>query len=192
MELENKVPVDMNKRKTIARLLKIPPMLFGLATLEDMVLDSHSQVPQTAVTRQTRLVRVAADTTQYQNNVRTIWQLHDTGNAQGALGQLEADIRDLESFEQQTEGDLRYRIQEILFGYHLLTTHIVRDQRHFSLSYYYANEAVRVARSMNDSDLVATALFTRGWTRLEWGLYGTMEQDVFPRRTAKKPCTRNY
>lgn len=175
MELENKVPVDMNKRKTIARLLKIPPMLFGLATLEDLVLEPHSQVQH----GQTRLARVAADTTRYQNNVRTIWQLHDTGNAQGALGQLEVDIQDLESFEQQTDGDLRYRIQEILFGYHLLTTHIVRDQRHFSRSYYYANEAVRVAKSMSDSDLIATALFTRGWTRLEWGLYGTMQQSVF-------------
>ena len=147
MELENKVPVDINKRKTIAQLLGIPPILFGLAALEDMVLEPHSKVQQTATTRQSKLVRVAADTTWYQNNVRTTWQLHDTGNAHGALGQLEADIRDLERFEQQTGGDLRYHVQEILFGYHLLTAHIVRDQRQFSLSYYYANEAVRVARA---------------------------------------------
>ena len=32
---------------------------------------------------------------------------------------------------------------------------------------------------MNDSDMLATALFTRGWTRLEWGLFGTMKQGVF-------------
>lgn len=179
MELENKVPVDINKRKTIARLLNIPPMLFGLATLEDIILEPHSQGLPIAGTGQTRLTRVAADTTRYQNTVRTIWQLHDTGNAKGSLDQLETDIRDLESFEQQTEGDLRYHIQEILFGYYLLTTHIVRDQRRFGLSYYYANEAVRTAKNMNDSDLIATALFTRGWTRLEWGLYGTMQQNVF-------------
>lgn len=179
MELENKVPVDINKRKTIARLLCIPPILFGLAALEDMVLEPHSEGQQEAVTRQSKLVRVATDTTWYQNNVRTTWQLHDTGNAHGALGQLEADIRDLECFEQQTTGDFRYHIQEILFGYYLLTAHIVRDQRRFSLSYYYANEAVRVAKSMHDSDLIATALFTRGWTYLEWGLYGILEQHMF-------------
>lgn len=179
MELNNKVPVDINKRKTIARLLNIPPMLFGLATLEDIILEPHSQAQQRAGTGQTKLARVAMDTTRYQNSVRTIWQLHDTGNAQGSLGQLEADIRDLESFERQAGGDLRYHIQELLFGYYLLAAHIVRDQRQFSRSYYYANEAVRVARSMRDSDLIATALFTRGWTRLEWGLYGTMRQLVF-------------
>ncbi len=179
MELDNKVPVDINKRKTIARLLGIPPMLFGLAVLEDLALEPHAPALQTTTKGYTGLTRVAADTTRYQSNVRTIWQLHDTGNAQGALGQLENDIRDLESFEQQTRGDLRSHIQEILVGYHLLTTHIVRDQRQFSRSYYYANEAVRVAKSMKDSDLVATTLFTRGWTRLEWGLYGMMEQHVF-------------
>jgi hypothetical protein len=46
MELNNKVPVDMNKRRTIARLLGILPMLFGLATLEDIVLTSHTATHQ--------------------------------------------------------------------------------------------------------------------------------------------------
>src|SRR5258707_4451180 len=147
MELDNKVPVDINKRKTIARLLGIPPMLFGLAALEDITLEPHSPVP--AAVGHTKLARVAADTTRYQSNVRVIWQLHDTGNAQGALSQLEADIRDLAGFEQQTEGDLRYHIQEMLVGYYLLATHIVRDQRQFGRSYFYSNEAVRVAKSMN-------------------------------------------
>jgi hypothetical protein len=36
MELNNKVPVDINKRKTLARLLSIPPMLFALAAVEDV------------------------------------------------------------------------------------------------------------------------------------------------------------
>ncbi|QBD80464.1 hypothetical protein EPA93_32625 [Ktedonosporobacter rubrisoli] len=177
MELENKVPVDISKRKTIARLLRIPPMLFGLAVLEDMTLEPHSQ-PQRAA-GQTKLVRISVDTTKYQNNVRNLWQLHDTGNAQGALDQLKKDIQDLVGLEQQTKGDLRYHVQEILFGYFLLATHVVRDQRQFRLSGRYANEAVRVAKGMQDSDLIATALFTRGWTLLEWGLYGVMEQGVF-------------
>ncbi len=32
---------------------------------------------------------------------------------------------------------------------------------------------------MNDNDLLASALFSRGWTRMEWGLYGTIEQGMF-------------
>ena len=179
METQNKVPVDITRRKTIARLLQIPPVLFGLALLEEMRLEPHPPLSQRILGGQSKLQRVAIDTTEYQSNVRTIWQMHDTGNAQGKLAQLYTDIHDLESYEQQSQGDLRSHVQEILFGDQLLATHIVRDQRQFAQAYQHANEAVRVARSMSDSDLLATALFTRGWTRLEWGLFGTMQQGVF-------------
>ncbi len=178
METQNKVPVDITKRKIIARLLKIPPMLLSLAVLEDLFQEPRVQTPHT-MARQSRLQRATIDTTTYHNNVRTIWQLHDTGNAQGKLGQLYADIRALETHEQQAQGALRSHIQEILLGDQLLATHIVRDQRQFKRAYAHANEAVRVAKSMQDSDLIATALFTRGWTCLEWGLFGTMQQGVF-------------
>ena len=178
MELENKVPVDINKRKTIARLLKIPPILFGLATLEEVTLEPRPHLLQTQA-QHVRIQKVSVDTTTYQNNVRTIWQLHDTGNAQQKLPLLTSDIQDLENFEQQTQGDLRYHVQETLLGYQMLSTHIVRDQRQFESAHAHANEAVRVAKNMNDSDLLATALFMRGWTYLEWGLFGVMKQGVF-------------
>ena len=37
MELENKVPTDITRRRAIARLLSIPFALFGLASLEDIL-----------------------------------------------------------------------------------------------------------------------------------------------------------
>lgn len=141
--------------------------------------EPYPQTVGTATLGQSKLQRVSIDTTAYQSNVRAIWQMHDTGNAQGKLGQLTADIRDLESHEQQAQGDLRYYIQETLLGDQLLATHIIRDKMQFDQAYYHANEAVRVAKNMDDGDLIATALFTRAWTRLEWGLFGTMKQSIF-------------
>jgi len=105
--------------------------------------------------------------------------MHETGSAQNELKQLYTDVRDLESLEQQTKGDLCNHIQELLLSDHILATHVVRDQRQFSQAYYHSNEAVRVAKSMDDNDLIVTALFTRGWTRLEWGMFGTIEQGIF-------------
>jgi tetratricopeptide (TPR) repeat protein len=179
MELVNKVPADIGRRKTIARLLTIPPMLFGLAVLEDMQLEPRPQIAHGAATGQSKLVRVGIDITTYQQHIRTIWQLHEASNAQGSLEQVEADIHDLESFEHQTLGDLRYQVQELLLSNYILATHIVRDQRQFRRAYTHANRAVRVARSMQETDLIATALFTRGWTRLEWALFGMLEHGVF-------------
>jgi tetratricopeptide (TPR) repeat protein len=180
MELENQVPVDMNRRKLLARLLNIPPMLFGLATLEDITLQPHPQKTDTNIaTGQTTLQKVKADTTKYHDNIRTFWRLHDTSQAQHALGQITDDLRGLESLASQAQGDLLYHIQELLFSYHLLATHVIRDQRRFRLSYHHANEAVRVAKAMKDSDLIATALYTRGCTYLEWGMFGTVAKGVF-------------
>ncbi len=46
---------------------------------------------------------------------------------------------------------------------------------------------------MHDSDLLATALFTRGWTRMEWGLYGTMKDSVFQVQQDKlEAAIRNF
>lgn len=179
MELDNKVPVDIGRRKAIARLLNIPAMLFGLAVLEDMALEPHPQASRMIATGQTKLVRVVVDTTRYRNNVHAIWHLHEASHAQRSLPQLSADIQDLASLEQQTQGDLRYHVQELLLSYLILATHIVRDQRQFDVAYALANTAVRVAKGMEDSDLLATALFTRGWTRLEWGMFGTIERNIF-------------
>src|ERR1700737_132848 len=43
MELDNQVPLDMNRRKLIARLLQIPPLLFGLGALEEVLFQPGAQ-----------------------------------------------------------------------------------------------------------------------------------------------------
>ncbi len=180
MELENRVPVDMNKRKTLATLLSIPPMLFGLAELEHIILQPHFEEAETVIAKgQTILQEVAVDTTKYQNNIRTLWTLHDTSQAQSALNQINTNTRDLNSLEQQARGDLLCHIQELLFSNHLLAAHVVRDQRKFALSHHHANEAVRVAKALQDSDLTATALYTRGCTYLEWGMFGLLNKGIY-------------
>jgi hypothetical protein len=180
MELENQVPMDMNRRKLIARLLNIPPMLFGLAVLENLTLQPHPQAAGAVIaTGQTTLQKIVADTTRYQKNIRTLSTLHYTSQVQSASDQINADIRDLESLESQTQGDLLQHILELLCSYQLLAAKVVRDQRKFSQSHHHTNQAVRAAKAMSDSDLIAAALYTRGCTYLEWGMFGTIEKGVF-------------
>jgi hypothetical protein len=180
METENQVPPDLNKRKLIVRLLNIPPVLFGLAVLENVTLKPHPEaVGSVIATGHTTLTKVIVDITKYQKNIRTLLTLHHTSHAQRELDQINADIRDLESLESQARGDLLYHIQELLFSYHLLAAKMVNDQRKFSLSHYYANQAVRVAKATKDTDLIATALYIRGCAYLWWGMFGTLTMRVF-------------
>jgi hypothetical protein len=179
MIYENEVPEAMSRRKIIADLLNIPPMLFGLAVLEEVRLQPHPQIAgANLVTRQTKLAKVIVDTTKYQNTIRTLLTLHHTSQAQDTLEQINTDIRDLESLESQARGDLLYHIRELLFSYQILAAKVQRDQRKFSLSHYHANQAVRVAKAMKDTDLIATSLYARGCTYLQWGRFGTLEKGV--------------
>lgn len=179
MELEGDIPTNINRRKLIARLLNIPPELFGVAILANVTLRPHPTIPGvTAGHGPTQLIKITADTTKYQENIRRFLALHYTSQVQNEFGHISADIRDLESLERQSGGDLQYYIRESLFSYYLLAAKAVRDQHNYALSHYYANLAVKVAKATQDTDLIATALYTRGRTYLEWGRYGKLERGV--------------
>lgn len=180
MELENKVPTDITRRRVIARLLNIPLALFGLASLEHVsvrTVTEHSLSP--TIIQQTPLHKVSTDVARYEKNIRVALHLHRTSNAQNILQDINADIRELEQLEDRAKGDLLYRVRELLVGNELLATKIVKDQKHYALAYTYANSAVQVARSLEDSELLATTKYTRGCTKLEWGLFGMMKLGGF-------------
>jgi tetratricopeptide (TPR) repeat protein len=181
MELENKVPIDITRRRIIASLLGVPPILFGLASLQDVPLQQpqETHTPSTVVAHSHVLHKTSVDISKQAKNIHVALQLHRTSNAQGLLQDINADIRDLESAESQTQGDLRYRVGELLVSNHLLATKIVKDQKQYAHAYMYANNAVRAAKNLGDDELIVAAKYTRGCTRLEWGLFGFMKRGKF-------------
>ena len=161
-------------------------MLLGLAVLENVTLKPHPEAAgSTIAIGHTTLTKVIVDTAKYESNIRTFLNLHYTSQAQSVFYEMNADIRDLESLESQTRGDLQYHIRELLLSYHLLAAKVVLDRREFNLSHHYANQAVRVAKATKDTDLIATALYTRGGTYLWWGMFGTLAKGVFQVRVDK-------
>lgn len=180
MELENKVPTDITRRRIIAHLLSIPPVLLGLASLEDVLIQQEQEQPSPpTIVHQSTLQKVPIEIATYEKNVRIALQLHRTGNAQTLLQEVNSAIKDLENFEGQTKGNLLYRVRELLISNRFLAAKIVKDQRQYALAYMYANNAVYVAKSMEDDELLAAAKYIRGCTKLEWGLFGVMKRGRF-------------
>jgi hypothetical protein len=180
MELENKVPTDITRRRIIAHLLSIPPVLLGLASLEDVLIQQEQEQPSPPTTvHQSTLQKVPIEIATYEKNVRIALQLHRTSNAQALLQEVNSAIKDLENFEGQTKGNLLYRVRELLISNRFLAAKIVKDQRQYALAYMYANNAVYVAKSMEDDELLAAAKYIRGCTKLEWGLFGVMKRGRF-------------
>ncbi len=180
MELENKVPTDITRRRVIARLLNIPPLLLGLASLEDIVIQPHqvhSMLP--TIVNEGTLKRVYLDISKYEKNIRMALALHQTSNAQNLLHDISSGIKELEQFESQTRGNLLYRIRELLISHDLLAAKIERDRRQYAFAYAYASHAVRLAKRMKDNDLIATTKYTRGCIKLQWGQFDVMKKGSF-------------
>jgi DNA-binding SARP family transcriptional activator len=125
------------------------------------------------------------DFTHYERNVRIALQIHRTSNAQSLLHDLNNDIDELEMLEDQMGDDMLSHLRTLLVANDLLATKIVKDQKQYTLAYAYANHAVRVAKSLANEALLATARFTRGCTKLEWGLFGVMKQGRFQQDNKK-------
>ncbi|BCL79606.1 hypothetical protein ccbrp13_20710 [Ktedonobacteria bacterium brp13] len=121
----------------------------------------------------------------YEKNIRIALQVHCTSNAQSLLHDLNNDIDELEMLEDQTGGDVLFHLRTLLVANGLLATKIVKDQKQYALAYAYANHAVRVAKNLANASTLAAARYTRGCTKLEWGLFGVMRQGRFQRDSKK-------
>jgi DNA-binding SARP family transcriptional activator len=114
----------------------------------------------------------------YKRNIRLGLDLHRTSTAQSLLQDVNADIQDLGQLECQARGHDLYCIKEMLIANNLLATKIIKDQRQYEYAYIYANTAVRVAKSLEDGNLIATTKYTRGCVKLEWAQFGTAKQGI--------------
>nr|BBH86368.1 hypothetical protein KTC_11190 [Thermosporothrix sp. COM3] len=179
MEKQNLIPLDMERRRIIARLLHIPPVLLGLATLEAVTIQSRKKKPMGT------LQKVTIDLAKHQKSIRDALHIHRTSSAKNLMQDVERDIWTLKDIEAQVRGDLLYQIQELLLSNFLLATRIMKDQRNYPAAYRSANEAVRVARQMQDNDLIATALYTRGCIKAEWARRVTVFNGMFQLDTGK-------
>ncbi len=129
---------------------------------------AHSYQPQQ---------KALGDILLYKRNLCLALHLHRTSTAQGLLQEVNDDIQTLEQLAHVAKGRDLYCVKEVLIGNHLLAAKIVKDQQHYEHAYRYANNAVRVAKSLEDGDLIATTKYTRGCVRLEWAQFGTVTQD---------------
>ena len=176
MEQKNKVPVSITRRRIIAKLLNIPPALLGLAVVEDVAM--RPQPEATATFRHT-LKSIQPDTTKYQSNIQFRWKLHATSNGGDLASEIDADILKLNSLANQAKGDFLAHVQELEFNNYILAEDIASDKRQYGRARYYANESIRVANAMNDPELLAVALFTRGYLHMRLGLHYKVEQGQF-------------
>ena len=170
MEQKNQIPTDIIRRRILANILGIPPLLLGLASLE-AVTPQNTQKRFPSV-----LIASSLDVERYSKEARMLWQLHYAQTAQDALTTLLDYIQELMPVQQKAKGNLRRNLSEILNSYYRLAATILRDRGHFAKAHIYANEGVSMAKAMGDdpygSQITSASLYTRGVVNFAWGVFG--------------------
>jgi hypothetical protein len=176
MEKQNSVPNDITRRRIIAHLLKIPPALFGLVELSHIAVSAQALGQASSLPGSKTVHRSAIDISHFQRSISVALQLHKANHAHELIEDIQADLRVISALEAEARGDLLYQVRELLIGNHLLASRIARDQRLYKQAYLYANNAVCIAKKMDDTDLLGSSRHARGLTLLAWGQSGHLHQ----------------
>jgi hypothetical protein len=171
MEQKNQIPADIVRRRILANILGIPPLLLGLASLEATTPRQITQTQAPSVLAYTSL-----DLEWCNKEARMLWQLHYAQTAQDALTDLLDHINSLVPLQQHAKGNLERRLSELLNSYYRLAATILRDRGNFERAYFFANESVSIATAMGTdpyaSQIASASLYTRGVVNFARGVFG--------------------
>lgn len=172
MEQQNKVPADISRRRVLATLLEIPPLLLGLASLETVTPQPPHLEPQAPHV----LTFASFDLDWYRKEARVFWQLHYAQAAHETLGDILTYLQTLSDLHQTARGAMHDHLSELMNSYYRLAATIQRDRGHFAQAYRCANEGVRLAKALENTpyaaQLVAASQYTRGVVNFAWGVFG--------------------
>ncbi len=174
MESKNKVPTDMLRRRALADLLHIPPVLLGLASLEQVVLSANEPAPSAPAAPPvlTRAAVGEADLFSYEQRLRLLWLVYQTSSAYTILAEVSIAVQEVEQLRQQVKGSLLARIQSLLYQHYRLAAEVYRDQGQYQQAYDAASHAITLAIELEQREWLAPALYARGHIYLVWGTLG--------------------
>jgi tetratricopeptide (TPR) repeat protein len=174
MEADNDVPSDIERRRTLARLLDIPPFLFGLAALEDVGKQSAGaeQTPPEKRPAPPAKQSMVVDLQEYKAFLAFGWAQFYNNTAHTLVSGIRTRIKTLETVAREVGGIQAEQAKTLLCPYHFLLIDIARDQCHFSTAFNHVNSLIELAHEMDREDVLVTALFRSGAANYEKGQYG--------------------
>jgi transcriptional regulator with XRE-family HTH domain len=165
MENNNDSLDSISRRRALAFILSIPPVLLGL--------DSQQYTPEIEPERLKKktvepwhLEKISMRRFQemlpfYWNGYYTSKQLDPLKEIAELTHDLRATLFEVRGTQQQHQG------LALLSSYYQLASTIARDQCNYPVAFFYANRAVRIARILNSDELLAASLLRRSFISFE-------------------------
>lgn len=152
MENRNAGLDAITRRRLLSDMLKIPPALLGLSSLD--VLFPSKEEPKVTNTQ--------PDIHVYSLALPSYWEKHLNSTAKGDIQTLLLRIGKLHDAILYASGEDSRTMVELLCRYHVLVAFIIDDYPSFSTALLHLNKAAILAQSLNDKELYAATLYRRG------------------------------
>jgi len=142
---------SLKRRELLVKLLGIPAVLMGL--------ESETQQP-----RKTVLLLNEDPMSFLENELVTHWEVYHIGGTLRAVRGLDRWMSEASNFARSTQGTgWQGRSHAVLAMSYQLQGNITRDMMQYPVAHHAYQQALRVARELDDPELLATALLREGF-----------------------------
>ncbi len=157
----NSFSTDPKRRWILAKMLDIPPLLLGIATLDDLL---GPQVDTLPVTKSKHL-----DIEEYRSKLSFYWQDHYKVPSSDFLKEITTRISVLCGTYLYVNALQQKQIIRLLFDYHQIAARTLSNIQRPSSAIAHLNKSYTLAQLMKDDELQALAIFRRGYIFFEKG-----------------------
>jgi transcriptional regulator with XRE-family HTH domain len=183
METKNKGLDSIERRRALAQILKIPPVLLGLSSLDDLTVflqkqDCHSD----RKVYEKKEGGIDNHTMQLYRDAFTLYNdTHSVGTAQGSIDEIEQWVERIHEALLSTLANMRQRteLQHLLWNFHALSAKIYGDDLFdWEHAFHHLNQSLTLAVEMNSSDLQAASLYRSAQIHFAQRNYSLAKSDL--------------
>jgi len=174
IESSPNMPELISRRQALSNLLKIPPVLLGLAVVipesdSDQLLDELAGV-----------VRIidAQTMSMYESVLASSWELYYTSSAQRAANNIDHWLHFLTTAAKEASGVQRDQFIALLCRFYQLSGVAARDRMDTQRALRDGKKAVDLAFHLENPELIAASFFRRARTHVQQQLYDAAISDL--------------
>lgn len=161
----NNVGLDsVTRRHLIADVLKIPPILLGFGSFEQLTafLKYHQQATALSI------APIEKETIAlYWDAAKVYWDMYYLGTAQASVIGLTRWMNRIEADASRANEQQRQQLGEILCSYYQIAANLHGDQCHYSEAFQCLDAALELAAQLGNNELKAAILYRTGHIRLD-------------------------
>jgi transcriptional regulator with XRE-family HTH domain len=176
METKNVGLDSISRRRIVADMLKIPPVLLGLGAISELekFLGGPTVAPNASMFL---LERETVDL--YRRASRVYGDQHLTGTAQDSIVEIEQWIRRVKNDIDRSRGEQRTGLQDTLWNFYDLTAKIYSDDlSQWSDALKYLNAEMELAELLKSDQLRAASLYRSGQIHFAQRQYFAAKTDL--------------